>query len=139
MVIAATCENDAEIVGHGRVLDECVTLHGYWASAVASRSDHDRVRDAATAREAHEIGGRCALRPDWAVVRTAVMADLLRAKFTQNPEMAEILLSTADARISYTGISESPFWIDRSSREGRNWVGRLLELVRAELLQSASG
>ncbi|TDC75295.1 NADAR family protein [Actinomadura sp. 7K507] len=110
-------------------------IHGYWASAVAARSDHDRIRDAATVREAHETGGRCTLRPDWAAARTAVMAGLLRAKFTQHPELAEILLSTADARISYTGISESPFWTDRGPRGGRNWVGRLLELVRAELLQ----
>jgi predicted NAD-dependent protein-ADP-ribosyltransferase YbiA (DUF1768 family) len=110
-------------------------IHGYWASAAAARSDHDRIRDAPTVREARETGGRCALRPDWAVARTAVMADLLRAKFTQHSELAEILLSTADARISYTGVSESPFWTDRGPREGRNWVGRLLELVRAELLR----
>lgn len=111
-------------------------IHGYWANAAAERRDHDRIRDAATVRKAHETGGQCALRQDWAVVRTAVMADLLRAKFTQHPELAEILLSTRDARISYTGISESPFWTDRGPREGRNWVGRLLELVRAELLRS---
>lgn len=58
-------------------------------------------------------------------------ADLLRAKFTQHPDIAEILLSTAEARINYTGISESPFWKDRGPREGRNWLGRLLELIRA--------
>lgn len=110
-------------------------IHGYWSSAVAARSDHDRIRDAGTVREAHETGGRCTLRPDWAAARTAVMAELLRAKFTQHPELADILLSTADARISYTGVSESPFWTDRGPRGGRNWVGRLLELVRAELLQ----
>ncbi|WP_345428018.1 NADAR family protein [Actinoallomurus vinaceus] len=111
-------------------------IHGYWAVAAADRSDHDRIRDAATVHDAHETGGRCALRPNWAMARTAVMADLLRAKFTQHPELAEILLSTADARISYTGISESPFWTDRGPGEGRNWVGRLLELIRAELAQS---
>lgn len=110
-------------------------IHGYWAIAAADRSDHDRIQDAATVRDAHETGGRCVLRSDWAAARTAVMADLLRAKFTQHPELAEILLSTADARISYTGVSESPFWTDRGPREGRNWVGRLLELIRAELAQ----
>ncbi|MFG2002273.1 NADAR family protein [Spirillospora sp. NPDC048911] len=108
-------------------------LHGYWAIAAADRSDHDRVRTAATVREAHEAGGCAELRPDWAHVRVAVMAALLRAKFTQHPELAELLTSTGDARISYTGISESPHWTDRGPREGRNWVGRLLELVRAEL------
>ncbi|MEV5479283.1 NADAR family protein [Streptomyces sp. NPDC052207] len=109
-------------------------LHGYWALAAADRADHDHIRDATTVREAHETGGRVPLRPEWVLVRTAVMAALLRAKFSQHPELAEVLLSTRDARISYTGISESPHWTDRGPREGRNWVGRLLELTRAELL-----
>ncbi|MGW5355316.1 NADAR family protein [Streptomyces sp. NPDC004031] len=109
-------------------------LHGYWALAAAGRSDHDRIREAATVREAHGIGGRVPLRPEWRAVRTAVMAALLRAKFTQNPELAQVLLSTGDARISYTGISESPHWTDHGPQEGRNWVGRLLELTRAEIL-----
>ncbi|TDD27287.1 NADAR family protein, partial [Actinomadura sp. KC06] len=111
-------------------------IHAYWALAAADRSDHDRIQEAATVREAHEFGGRCPLRPGWAVIRTAVMADLLRAKFTQHPDLAEILLSTGDARISYTSYSESPFWTDRGPREGRNWTGRLLELIRAELHNS---
>ncbi|MFI0486878.1 NADAR family protein [Actinomadura sp. 9N215] len=108
-------------------------IHGYWALAAAARSDHDHIQEAATAGEAHELGGRCPLRPDWANIRTAVMTDLLRAKFTQHPELAGILLSTGDARISYTGYSESPFWTDRGPHEGRNWVGRLLELIRSDL------
>ncbi|TMQ89814.1 NADAR family protein [Actinomadura soli] len=108
-------------------------IHGYWALAAADRPDHDRIQESATVREAHELGGRCTLRPDWPLIRTAVMTALLRAKFTQHPELAEILLSTADARISYTGYSESPFWTDRGPGKGRNWTGRLLELTRAEL------
>ncbi|MFI8185936.1 NADAR family protein [Actinacidiphila glaucinigra] len=109
-------------------------LHGYWALAAADHSDHDHIRDAATAREAHEAGGHVPLRPEWTLIRTAIMAALLRAKFTQHPELARALLSTGDATISYTGISESPHWTDRGPREGRNWVGRLLELTRAELI-----
>ncbi|MEU2253352.1 NADAR family protein [Nocardia xishanensis] len=112
-------------------------LHGYWALAVHDRGDHDRIRDSATVFAAHEIGGGCVLRSDWSLARTAVMAALLRAKFTQRPELAEVLRSTADARISYTGYSESPFWTDRGRDEGRNWVGRLLELVRSELSATA--
>ncbi|MFG1798127.1 NADAR family protein [Nocardia sp. NPDC049149] len=108
-------------------------LHGYWAIAVADGTDHDRIRDAETAHDAHEIGGSCALRADWPVVRLAVMAGLLRAKFAQHPELAAVLLSTADARISYTGLFESSYWTTHGFDEGRNWVGRLLELIRAEL------
>ncbi|UGQ11960.1 NADAR family protein [Yinghuangia sp. ASG 101] len=108
-------------------------LHGYWALSAADAADHDLIRDAATADAAHDLGGRAARRADWATLRLSVMAGLLRAKFTSYPELAEVLLSTGDARISYTGFSEAPFWRDSCNRQGRNWMGRLLELIRSEL------
>lgn len=113
-------------------------LHAYWAQAVAAPDDHDRIRDTDAAHDAQELGGSCPLHPDWSVRRVAVMTEILRAKFAQHPRMAEILLATGDAAISYTGFSESPFWTDRGPREGRNWMGRLLELVRSELAAQPS-
>ncbi|OKJ68758.1 hypothetical protein AMK30_29755 [Streptomyces sp. CB02460] len=108
--------------------------HGYWALSAADAPDRSRIRDAASGREAHDLGGRAARRSDWPGVRLAVMAGLLRAKFTQHPELAQVLLSTGDARISYTGFEDSPFWRDVPDDRGRNWMGRLLELTRSELL-----
>lgn len=108
--------------------------HGYWALSAADASDSRRIRDAASGREAHGLGGRSTRRSDWPDVRLAVMAGLLRAKFTQHPDLAEVLVSTGDARISYTGFEDSPFWRDVPDDRGRNWMGRLLELTRSELL-----
>ncbi|MBW8483130.1 NADAR family protein [Actinomadura parmotrematis] len=110
--------------------------HAYWALAAADPGDHDRVRDAATARDAHELGGRVPHPPDWPDVRTAVMAELLRAKFAQHPQAADRLVATGDARILYTGFMESRHWLAAGggSGEGLNWMGRLLELIRAEIL-----
>ncbi|WP_326797037.1 NADAR family protein [Streptomyces sp. NBC_01808] len=109
-------------------------LHGYWSLSAADASARSGIRDAPSGREAQELGGQAARRKDWPEARLAVMAGLLRAKFTQHPRLAEVLLSSGDARISYTGISESPFWRDVPDSRGRNWVGRLLELIRAELV-----
>ncbi len=109
-------------------------LHGYWALSAADASDRGAIRDAASGQEARELGGRAAHQDDWPNVRLAVMAGLLRAKFTQHPEPAQVLLSTGDAGISYTGLSDSPFWRDASDSRGRNWMGRLLELTRSELV-----
>ncbi|WAZ20698.1 NADAR family protein [Streptomyces cinnabarinus] len=109
-------------------------LHAYWALAAADPADHDRIRAAATPRDAHELGGRAARRDGWADLRVGVMGALLRAKFGQHPELADVLLSTEDARISYTGYDEAPYWKDQRDGRGRNWAGRLLELVRSELL-----
>ena len=57
------------------------------------------------------------------------MGALLRAKFEQHPDLAEILLSTGDSVISYTGLSDSPFWRDAPGRRGRNWMSRLFQLT----------
>ncbi|MGW2472648.1 NADAR family protein [Streptomyces sp. NPDC001665] len=108
--------------------------HGYRALSAADASDRNKIRDAASGREAHDLGGRATRRSDWPDVRLAVMTGLLRAKFTQHPELAQVLLSTGDARISYTGLEDSPFWRDAPDDRGRNWIGRLLELTRSELL-----
>ncbi|HEY9327529.1 MAG TPA: NADAR family protein [Streptomyces sp.] len=108
-------------------------LHGYWALSAADASDRSRIQEAASGKEARDLGGRATHRSDWPDVRLAVMAELLRAKFTQHPELAQVLLSTGDSRISYTGLSDSPFWRDVPDDRGRNWMGRLLELTRSEL------
>lgn len=59
----------------------------------------------------------------------ALMAAALRAKYTQRKDLTKALLAT-DGRIEYANGIDG-FWT--SYRGGRNWIGRLLELVRAEL------
>ncbi|MEU8530890.1 NADAR family protein [Streptomyces sp. NPDC048629] len=69
-----------------------------------------------------------------AEAHTAVMAALLRAKFDQHPDLADLLTGTGSARIHHRGAFAGPegdFW--GCEAEGRNWLGRLLELIRAEL------
>lgn len=65
------------------------------------------------------------------------MTSLLRAKYDQHPELAEILLATNDATLLYEDVYSS-FWGESGGR-GRNWLGRLLELVRSELHMHRSG
>ncbi|MEV5160734.1 NADAR family protein [Streptomyces sp. NPDC053728] len=109
-------------------------LHAYWALSAVDASDRTRIREAASGREAHDLGGQATRRSEWPDVRLAVMAEILRAKFTQHPDLARVLASTGDARISYTGLSDSPFWRDVRDGRGRNWMGRLLELTRSEIV-----
>lgn len=107
-------------------------VHAYWALSAANRHDHDRIRDTPAQRDARDLGRSVSRRAGWPTMRVAVMAALLRTKFAQHPDAAAVLTATGDARISYTGL-DSPFWIDRGPAEGRNWIGRLLELIRSEL------
>lgn len=107
-------------------------VHAYWALSAAHRNDHDRVRDTPAAYDARDLGQSVKRPAGWPTMRVGVMAALLRAKFAQHPDAAAVLAATGDARISYTGL-DSPFWIDRGPAERRNWMGRLLEVVRSEI------
>ncbi|MDN3022065.1 NADAR family protein [Streptomyces sp. S.PB5] len=108
-------------------LDLFVLRNNYPAEIHYAGATYSSVHDAYwTLAERHQ-------GDDWPDVRLAVMAGLLRAKFTQHPDLAEFLLDTGNATLSYIDHDESPYWRDAGARGGRNWVGRLLELVRSEL------
>jgi predicted NAD-dependent protein-ADP-ribosyltransferase YbiA (DUF1768 family) len=106
-------------------------VHAYWALATTSPEAHEQIRAAARPYDAEKLAENTPLRSDWPAARLATMTRLLRAKYTQHPELAETLLATGDARIHYTGIG-SRYW-NAGRHEGRNWTGRLLELIRAEI------
>ncbi|MHC5905288.1 NADAR family protein [Streptomyces sp. S6] len=120
-------------VSYGGVVYPTVS-HGYWALSAADPADRTSIRtapDVLTARKSAALAKR---RPDWDGVRLAVMAGLLRAKFGQHPEMAQVLVGTGGSVLRCTGYSDSPYWRDEGGSGGRNWVGRLLELVRSEVV-----
>ncbi|MEU7409141.1 NADAR family protein [Streptomyces sp. NPDC042638] len=105
--------------------------HAYWARSVAAPEARTAVAAAETAAKARTLAAAAPRREGWEQARTAVMARLLRAKYEQHPDLAAILLATGDATVLYDD-ADSGFWGDNGGR-GRNWTGRLLELVRSEL------
>ncbi|MEW5357021.1 NADAR family protein [Streptomyces sp. 16-176A] len=109
-------------------------LHAYWALSVAGPDAREAVRTAESVFDARAVAAGTPRRPGWEHLRTAVMTDLLRAKFGRHPQLAAVLLATGDATLIYD--DRSGFWGDRGGR-GRNWTGRLLELVRSELFLAA--
>jgi predicted NAD-dependent protein-ADP-ribosyltransferase YbiA (DUF1768 family) len=110
--------------------------HAYWALSVDDVDVRDAIRGASTVLEVRDLAGAARRRDGWAAARTAVMAALLRAKFAQHPRLAEALLATGDGRIDYA-FGESDFW--NTDERGRGWLGRLLELIRAELAADRNG
>ena len=105
--------------------------HAYWALATTDPDARVGIANAPTAREARDLARNAALRPDWPVARLAVMTRLVREKFRQHPDLAAKLIATGDARL-INSVGSSRYW-----GTGRNWLGRVLELVRAELVESA--
>ncbi|QKW23402.1 NADAR family protein [Kitasatospora sp. NA04385] len=111
--------------------------HAYWARSVADPEARHAIATARTAAAARTLAAGAPRRAGWEHARTAVMAELLRAKYDQHPELAEVLLATDDATVIYDDM-DSLFWGDNAGR-GRNWSGRLLELVRSELHARRTG
>ncbi|MFF0739610.1 NADAR family protein [Streptomyces sp. NPDC004111] len=112
--------------------------HGYWALSTDDPARRDLIRGAGTLRAARELAEESPRRPHWADLRLTVMSRLLRAKFAQHPALAEELLRTGDAPLHYGDLDSPRFW-GRGGATGRNWTGRLLELVRSELRAERAG
>ncbi|MFI2345801.1 NADAR family protein [Streptomyces sp. NPDC019443] len=105
--------------------------HAYWALSTTDPDAQAAITGADTPFAARGPAADARRRDGWEQARAAVMTGLLRAKYTQHPGLAEILMATGDATLVYND-ADSGFWGDNAGR-GRNWTGRLLELVRSEL------
>ena len=82
--------------------------------------------------QAKRLGRRIALRKDWEQVKISIMTEIVRAKFTQNPELADKLSATGDAH-----LEEGNDWGDRTwgtvNGVGANNLGKILMQIRDEI------
>lgn len=94
-----------------------------------------------TAPVSKKMGRKVQLRHDWEEAKYRLMVDVCYAKFTQNPELKEILLSTGDETLventtgwhdNIWGNCECPRCINK---EGKNLLGKALMEVR-ELIKN---
>ena len=83
--------------------------------------------------------GYVQLRPDWEDIKYQLMVDVCYAKYSQNPEFKDVLLSTEDEEL----IENTTGWHDNTwgscecprciNKEGKNLLGKALMQVRAML------
>ncbi len=82
--------------------------------------------------QAKRLGRSITLRKDWEQVKISLMTEIVRAKFTQNPELAEKLAATGGAH-----LEEGNNWGDRIwgtvNGVGANNLGKILMQIRDEL------
>lgn len=80
------------------------------------------------------VGRRVALRADWEEAKDGIMEEIVRAKFTQHPELACQLLATGDKILVEGNTWHDVYWgVDTRTGEGENHLGKILMKVRAEL------
>jgi N-glycosidase YbiA len=109
--------------------------HFFQAQKFAEPEVRERIRQAATPKEARALGQNRAfkLRLDWDAIREEVMLVGLRVKFSV-PSARELLLSTENRPL----VESSPFdyfWAAGKDGSGQNRLGHLLMQVRSELRQ----
>jgi len=94
----------------------------------------ETIRIASTPTIAKKLGSSRThvLRPDWETVKDNVMLTALRAKFTQHPNLKQLLLSTND-RILVEHTVNDKYWADGGDGSGLNKLGQCLMIVRDEL------
>lgn len=113
------------------------TEHYYQAQKATNFDDAERIRLCQTPHEAAKIGRRyIQIRPDWDTVKYGVMLTALTAKFTQHPDLRNKLLATGDSYLvehTVGSVRPDPVWGDGEAGEGKNWLGRLLMLLRDQL------
>jgi ribA/ribD-fused uncharacterized protein len=76
------------------------------------------------------------VRKDWQKIKVSRMKAVLTAKFTQNDELRQMLLSTGDAKLIETSNTDA-FWGCGKKGDGKNMLGVLLMEVREELRRQA--
>ena len=81
-------------------------------------------------------GRRVKLRPDWEEVKVGIMEEIVRAKFTQHPELAAQLLATGDKILVEGNHWGDTCWgVDIRTGLGENHLGKILMKIREELRQ----
>lgn len=80
------------------------------------------------------MGRKVLLRPDWEQVKVGIMEEIVRAKFTQHPELARLLIGTGDKILVEGNHWGDTCWgVDTRTGQGENHLGKILMIVRNEL------
>ena len=111
--------------------------HYFQAQKFAGTLHAEEVRQQPTPMLAAQMGRRRDLpfRSDWNEVKDGIMLTVLRAKFTQHPELRALLLSTGDAEL-VEHTTNDRYWADGGDGSGRNRLGELLMELRTALSAS---
>lgn len=119
----------------GKIWD--TTEHYFQAKKFEGHPDEEEVRLTPTPMQAAKMGRERSrpLRSDWENVKEDIMLAALKAKFTQYPDLQEVLLETGDAFLIEHTANDS-YWGNGGDDSGKNRLGHLLMQLREELQEN---
>ncbi|WP_432463465.1 GTP cyclohydrolase II RibA [Agarivorans sp. QJM3NY_33] len=109
--------------------------HYYQAQKFSDTENEELIRRAATPTLAKQLSRNISaslIRQGWPSIKQEIMLEGLRAKFSQHPDLRELLLSSGDQLIA-EHTENDPYWGDAGDGSGANHLGRLLMKLRIEL------
>ena len=106
----------------------------------SDENDRKAIMSANTPGEMKRIGKRIKLVPKWDEIKLEVMYEGVKAKFTQNTQLAHKLLLIRDDKLAEGNNWGDTFWgVDYYTRMGNNHLGKILRRVKGEILQEMMG
>ena len=90
-----------------------------------------------TGAEAKRLGKKVALREDWEDIKLDVMASVIKLKFTQNNDLKNKLIDTADVELVEYNTWHDTYW-GVCNNVGSNNLGEILMQFRSVLVRSAN-
>lgn len=108
--------------------------HYFQAQKFAGSEYEEEIRQLDTAMRAAKKGRdrRLPLRSDWEEIKDRTMYEAVYAKFSQNPEIADILLETGSNELIEKTTTDY-YWGCGSNLMGKNMLGKILMQVRDQL------
>lgn len=106
--------------------------HAFQACKACEWRDYGDILSADTPAEAKKLGKKCRRWGNWDDIRVSVMSQLVEAKFTQNEDLAIMLIDTDDQELVEANTWGDTFWGVCKGR-GENHLGRILMEVREPL------
>jgi ribA/ribD-fused uncharacterized protein len=112
------------------------TNEHYFQSKKFSQADFEyalQIINAQTPKQAKSLGRRnpSKLRQDWNTVRIDIMYEGLEAKFSQNDDLKQLLLSTRNKELIENNKGDA-YWGCGRNGKGMNMQGKLLMKLRDE-------
>jgi len=116
--------------------------HAYQSFKCSRESEHEWIRFAPTSSKAKYFGKKVKVRKNWDNMKYDLMLKLLRLKF-QNEKLRQLLLDTNDEELIEENYWHDNYWGDCTcdkcnSITGYNYLGKLLQQVRLEILTEIS-
>lgn len=104
----------------------------YMAQKTDNILEKEKLANIVSSFEAKKFGQIVTLKDNWDTIKATCMLKVLRAKFTQNKELGDKLVSTKDLYLEETNWWKDDYWGKYSSK-GLNMLGILLMQVRTEI------